>query len=49
VVINEGRIVFDGTVPEMAGRDHDMESRFRELTVGGPAVVREKAADVAWS
>jgi ABC-2 type transport system ATP-binding protein len=35
IVINEARIVFDGSVDEMAGSQHDMEERFRELT-GGP-------------
>jgi ABC-2 type transport system ATP-binding protein len=33
IVINEGRIVFDGSVDEMAGSQQDMEGRFRELTV----------------
>ena len=32
VLINAGRIVFDGTVAEMQGPKHDMEARFRELT-----------------
>ena len=32
ILINESRIVFDGSVEEMAGVGHDMESRFRELT-----------------
>lgn len=32
VLINEGRLVFDGTVDEMAGSQHDMETRFRQLT-----------------
>ncbi len=32
VLINAGRIVFDGTVAEMQGSQHDMEVRFRELT-----------------
>lgn len=32
VLINAGRIVFDGSVDQMEGQDHDMESRFRELT-----------------
>jgi ABC-2 type transport system ATP-binding protein len=32
VLINAGRIVFDGTVEEMQGSTHDMEARFRELT-----------------
>ena len=34
VLINAGRIVFDGSVSEMEGAGHDMESRFRELTKG---------------
>jgi ABC-2 type transport system ATP-binding protein len=32
ILINEGRIVFDGGVDEMEGSGHDMEARFRELT-----------------
>lgn len=32
VLINAGRIVFDGTVAEMQGPNKDMEARFRELT-----------------
>ena len=32
LVINEGRIVFDGTVEDMEGAQHDMDRRFRELT-----------------
>lgn len=32
VLINAGRIVFDGSVDQMEGQEHDMESRFRELT-----------------
>lgn len=32
ILINEGRIVFDGSADEMEGGDQDMESRFRELT-----------------
>ena len=32
ILINAGRIVFDGTVDEMEGQGHDMEERFRELT-----------------
>ncbi|TXT21943.1 MAG: antibiotic transport system ATP-binding protein, partial [Planctomycetota bacterium] len=32
VLINAGRIVFDGSVEQMEGQGHDMESRFRELT-----------------
>jgi len=32
ILINEGRIVFDGPVEEMEGTRHDMEARFRELT-----------------
>ena len=32
VLINAGRIVFDGTVEQMEGQGHDMEGRFRELT-----------------
>jgi ABC-2 type transport system ATP-binding protein len=32
IVINEGRLVFDGTVDEMAGTERDMDHRFRELT-----------------
>lgn len=32
VLINAGRIVFDGSVVEMQGPKNDMEARFRELT-----------------
>lgn len=32
VLINAGRIVFDGSVEQMEGQEHDMEARFRELT-----------------
>ncbi len=32
ILINEGRLVFDGSVEEMEGSKHDMECRFRELT-----------------
>ena len=34
VLINAGKIVFDGSVSEMEGSGHDMEGRFRELTKG---------------
>ena len=33
ILINEGRIVFDGSVEEMGGTQQDMDKRFRELTV----------------
>lgn len=32
ILIHDGRIVFDGSADEMEGSQHDMESRFRELT-----------------
>jgi len=32
ILINEGRIVFDGSAEEMGGAQHDMDKRFRELT-----------------
>lgn len=32
ILVNEGRLVFDGSVDDMAGPQLDMESRFRELT-----------------
>lgn len=35
ILINEGRLVFDGSVEEMEGTQHDMEGRFRELTRAG--------------
>jgi len=35
ILINEGRIVFDGSVDEMSGSQHDMDKRFRELTGSG--------------
>lgn len=34
VLINAGRVVFEGTVDQMEGQGHDMEDRFRELTQG---------------
>lgn len=33
VLVNQGRLVFDGPVDEMAGTEAEMEDRFRELTV----------------
>lgn len=35
VLINEGRVVFDGPVDQMEAGQHTMESRFRELTGAG--------------
>lgn len=35
ILINEGRIVFDGPESEMEGQQHDMEARFRQLTKAG--------------
>jgi ABC-2 type transport system ATP-binding protein len=35
ILINEGRIVFDGTVQEMAETPPEMDKRFRELTGAG--------------
>ena len=32
ILINEGRIVLDGTVADMEGAEHDMEAQFRRLT-----------------
>ena len=32
LLVNSGRLVFDGSVAEMAGENHDLEERFRELT-----------------
>jgi ABC-2 type transport system ATP-binding protein len=32
ILINEGRVVLDGSIDDMEGEQHDMESRFRELT-----------------
>lgn len=34
IMINEGRLVFDGNVGELGDNQTAMESRFRELTVG---------------
>ncbi len=34
ILIDKGRIVFDGTSAEMAGEGGDMDRRFRELTAG---------------
>ena len=33
ILINQGRVVFDGPVKDMAGTEQEMEDRFRELTV----------------
>ena len=33
ILINQGRMVFDGPVSEMAGTEEEMENRFRELTL----------------
>ena len=33
ILINQGRLVFDGPVAEMAGTEEEMENRFRELTL----------------
>ena len=38
ILINDGRIVLDGTVQDMEGHEHDMDATFRRLTR------REKAA-----
>lgn len=32
ILIHEGRLVFDGSVDEMEGTQHDLEARFREMT-----------------
>ena len=32
LVISQGKIVFDGSVDQMEGREHNLEERFRELT-----------------
>jgi ABC-2 type transport system ATP-binding protein len=32
ILIDEGRLKFDGSLEEFAGAQHDMESRFRQLT-----------------
>ncbi len=32
ILINEGRIVLDGSVADMEGQEHDMEAHFRNLT-----------------
>lgn len=32
ILINEGRIVLDGSIADMEGDEHDMEARFRALT-----------------
>jgi ABC-2 type transport system ATP-binding protein len=37
ILINEGRIVFDGSVQEMGGGPQDMDKRFRELTAHAAA------------
>jgi ABC-2 type transport system ATP-binding protein len=40
ILINEGRIVFDGTVHEMADSAPEMDKRFRELTGAGAGKAR---------
>ncbi len=35
ILINAGQIVFDGSTDDMEGAPHDMEARFRELTLAG--------------
>ncbi len=42
LLINLGRLIFDGTVEEMADGNNDLEERFREMT-GGPTE-REKSS-----
>jgi ABC-2 type transport system ATP-binding protein len=32
ILINEGRIVLDGGVADMEGKEHDMDAHFRKLT-----------------
>lgn len=32
ILVNEGRVVLDGSIDEMEGREHNMESHFRQLT-----------------
>lgn len=34
ILVSEGRLVFDGSASELEGEKHDMEARFRALTVG---------------
>src|SRR5262249_7861782 len=34
ILINQGKLVLDGSVADMEGRGHDLETRFRELTGG---------------
>lgn len=34
ILVNDGRVRLDGTIEEMEGSEHNMEARFRELTVG---------------
>ena len=35
ILVNQGRVVFDGPTDEMAGTEEEMENRFRELTGAG--------------
>jgi ABC-2 type transport system ATP-binding protein len=35
ILINQGRIVLDGTTADMEGPDGDMEANFRKLTAAG--------------
>jgi ABC-2 type transport system ATP-binding protein len=34
LLIHQGRIVLDGSVPDLEGKEHDMEAMFRKLTAG---------------
>lgn len=34
ILVNDGRVRLDGTIEDMEGSEHNMETRFRELTVG---------------
>lgn len=43
LLINLGRLIFDGTVEEMAAGNADLEERFRQLT-GGPAATDRAGA-----
>ena len=35
ILINDGRLVLDGSIDELAGSSNDLEARFRELTKAG--------------
>lgn len=35
ILVNNGRVVLDGNIADMEGAEHDMDARFRQLTMAG--------------